>query len=67
MIVNAEVKSMVCKYCKQPFEYDHRVILVDGKLFHEVECFADYMIEHYADETEITYLEYLEKMVMEGI
>jgi hypothetical protein len=56
---------MICQYCKTTFEHDHRVISVEGKLFHEVECFTDYMIEHYADETELTYLEYLEKMIKE--
>lgn len=57
---------MNCQYCEQPFEHDERVISFEGKVFHECECFTDYMIENVADEPPLTYLEYLEKRILEG-
>lgn len=56
---------MICQYCKQALEHDHRIIPFEGKLFHEVDCFTDYMIEKFADDEPTTYLEYLEKLVMD--
>lgn len=55
---------MICQYCKSGLEHDERIIVIDGKLLHEMECFTDYMIENYADASDLTYIEHLENLVM---
>jgi hypothetical protein len=56
---------MMCKYCQENFEHDDQVISLNGMLFHEVECLTNYVIESLADDESLSYLEYLEKRIME--
>lgn len=52
-----------CQNCQQAFEHDDRVVSLHGKIFHEVECLTDYVIQNLAGSEPQTYLEYLEDMV----
>lgn len=54
---------MICYYCRSAFNHDDKVAVMDDKLFHQVECLMDYVLENMVDEAEITYLEYLENLV----
>lgn len=56
---------MNCRYCGGKFAAEDRVIVLhqSKEIFHEGDCFTDYMMEKYSDQA-TTYIEYLENLIM---
>jgi NDP-sugar pyrophosphorylase family protein len=53
---------MRCSYCGSRLKADDHVILINGDVIHDENCFLEYVREHCA-EGKMTYLEYLESEI----